>query len=50
MLLHLILLIEKKVIQDFLNTETCAIETYSKLCEKYQITDIITHEIFEELL
>jgi bacterioferritin len=40
----------KQVIQDILDAEACAIETYSKLSEKYRITDIVTHEIFEENL
>src|SRR4051812_16920236 len=40
----------KQVIQDVLGAEACAIETYSKLGEKYRIADIVTHEIFEELL
>jgi len=33
-----------------LNAEACAIEYYSKMCEKYRTTDIVTHEIFEDLL
>jgi bacterioferritin len=40
----------KQVIQDVLDAETCAIEICGKLSEKYRITDIVTHEIFEELL
>ena len=40
----------KQVIQDVLDAEACAIETYSKLAEKYRMTDLVTHEIFEELL
>ena len=40
----------KQVIQDVLDAEACAIETYSKLSEEYRMTDIVTHEIFEELL
>jgi bacterioferritin len=40
----------KQVIQDVLDAEACAIETYSKLSEKYRMTDIVTHEIFEDLL
>ena len=39
-----------QVIHDVLDAEACAIEVYSKLSEKYRITDIVTHEIFEELL
>ena len=40
----------KTVIQDVLNAEACAIEYYSKMCEKYRTTDLVTHEIFEDLL
>ena len=40
----------KQVIQDVLAAEACAIETYSKLAEKYRATDLVTHEIFEDLL
>ena len=40
----------KQVIQDILGAEACVIETYGKLSEKYRITDIVTHEIFEEHL
>src|SRR5208282_56368 len=38
------------VIHDVLNAEACAIDYYSKMCEKYRTTDIVTHEIFEDLL
>lgn len=40
----------KRVIEIVLEAEACAIETYSKLSEKYRTTDVVTHEIFEELL
>jgi bacterioferritin len=40
----------KQVIEIVLEAEACAIETYSKLSEKYRTTDVVTHEIFEELL
>jgi ferritin-like protein len=30
--------------------EGCAIETYNKLAEKYRTTDLVTHEMFEDLL
>ena len=40
----------KQVIQDVLDAEACAIETYSKLAEKYRTTDLVTHEMFEDLL
>lgn len=40
----------KTVIQDVLDAEACAIESYSKLSEKYRATDLVTHELFEDLL
>ena len=40
----------KQVIEIVLEAEACAIETYSKLSEKYRTTDVVTHEIFEGLL
>ena len=40
----------KTVIQDVLDAEACAIASYSKLSEKYRATDIVTHELFEDLL
>ena len=40
----------KQVIQDVPDTEACAIETYSQLTEKYRMTDLVTHELFEESL
>ena len=40
----------KKVIQDVLDSEACAIEFYSKMAEKYRSTDLVTHELFEDLL
>ena len=33
-----------------LGSEACAIETYNKLAEKYRTTDLVTHEMFEDLL
>ena len=39
----------KQVIQDVLDAEACAIETYNKLAEKYR-SDLVTHEMFEDLL
>ena len=32
-----------------LGSEACAIETYNKLAEKYRTTDLVTHEMFEDL-
>lgn len=40
----------KRVIQDVLDAEACAIQFYSKMAEKYRSTDMVTHEIFEDLL
>jgi bacterioferritin len=40
----------KQVIQDVLDSEACAVETYNRLAEKYRMTDLVTHEMFEELL
>ena len=40
----------KQVIQHVLDAEACAIETYSKLAEKYRTTDLVTHEMFEDPL
>jgi bacterioferritin len=40
----------KRVIRDVLEAEACAIEFYSKMAEKYRGTDLVTHELFEDLL
>ncbi|MGA7897363.1 MAG: ferritin-like domain-containing protein [Nitrososphaeraceae archaeon] len=40
----------KQVIQEVLDAEACAIETYNKLAEKYRTTNLVTHEKFEDLL
>ena len=40
----------QQVIKDVLEAEACAIEFYSKMAEKYRATDLVTHEIFEDLL
>jgi bacterioferritin len=40
----------KTVIQDVLDAEACAIDFYNKMTEKYRLTDIVTHELFESLL
>jgi bacterioferritin len=40
----------KQVIQDVLDAEACAIEFYNKMSEKYRNSDLVTHEIFEDLL
>jgi bacterioferritin len=38
------------VIRDVLAAEACAIGFYSKMAEKYRATDLVTHELFEDLL
>jgi bacterioferritin len=40
----------KRVIQDVLEAEACAIDFYNRMVEKYRTTDSVTHELFEELL
>jgi bacterioferritin len=40
----------RRVINDVLEAEACAIESYSKMAEKYRGTDLVTHELFEDLL
>jgi bacterioferritin len=40
----------KKVIEDVLKSEACAVRFYNEMVEKYRDTDYVTHEIFEELL
>ncbi len=40
----------RQVIQDVLDAEGCAITFYSRMAEKYRATDLVTHEIFEDLL
>ncbi len=40
----------KQVIQNVLDAEACAIESYNALSEKYRTSDIVTKEIFEDLL
>jgi bacterioferritin len=33
-----------------LDGERCAIEKYNRLAKKYHMKDLVTHEIFEDLL
>ncbi len=40
----------QKLIDDVLKAERCAIKFYSQMVEKYRTTDLVTHELFEELL
>lgn len=40
----------RQVVQDVLDAEACAIKFYNSMAEKYRTTDLVTHEIFEDLL
>lgn len=40
----------KQVVKDVLAAEACAIEAYNRLALKYRSTDLVTHDLFEELL
>ena len=40
----------RQVINLVLEAEACAIDSYSKLADKYRGTDLVTHELFEDLL
>ncbi|MEM3156019.1 MAG: ferritin-like domain-containing protein [Nitrososphaerota archaeon] len=40
----------KRVVEDVLKSEACAIKFYNEMVEKYKDTDYVTHEIFEDLL
>jgi bacterioferritin len=40
----------RQVIEDVLAAEACAIEFYNRMTKKYRSTDIVTHELFEDLL
>ncbi|MCS7146095.1 MAG: ferritin-like domain-containing protein [Aigarchaeota archaeon] len=40
----------RRVVEDVLKAESCAIKFYNKMVEKYRETDYVTHEIFEDLL
>ncbi len=40
----------KSIIKLVLESERCAIEKYNKLAKKYHMKDLVTHEIFEDLL
>jgi bacterioferritin len=39
-----------RVVELVLKGERCAIEKYNKLAKKYHMKDLVTHEIFEDLL
>ncbi len=38
------------IIKRVLESERCAIDKYNKLAKKYHMKDLVTHEIFEDLL
>jgi bacterioferritin len=38
------------IVELVLKGERCAIEKYNNLAKKYHMKDLVTHEIFEELL
>ena len=40
----------RRVIEDVIKAERCAIKFYNEMVEKYRHTDVVTHELFEELL
>jgi bacterioferritin len=40
----------KRVVRDVLEAEACAIEFYNRMADKYRSTDLVTHELFEDLL
>jgi bacterioferritin len=39
-----------RIIELVLESERCAIEKYNSLAKKYHMKDLVTHEIFEDLL
>lgn len=40
----------EQLIKDILKAEQCAIKFYSRMVEKYRLTDVVTYEVFEDLL
>ena len=40
----------KKLIEDVLDAERCAIEYYNKMVEKYKDKDVVTYELFRNIL
>lgn len=40
----------RRLIEDVIKAERCAITFYSQMVDKYRTTDVVTHEVFEELL
>lgn len=40
----------KRVIEDVLDAERCAIEYYNKMVEKYKDKDVVTYELFRSIL
>ena len=39
-----------RIIELVLEGERCAIDKYNKLAKKYHMKDLVSHEIFEDLL
>jgi bacterioferritin len=39
-----------RVIESVIESERCAIQKYNILAKKYHMKDLVTHEIFEDLL
>jgi len=40
----------QRVIRVVLEAEACAIDFYSRMAAKYRMTDLVSHELFEDLL
>ncbi|MFQ5908895.1 MAG: ferritin-like domain-containing protein [Thermoplasmata archaeon] len=40
----------KQIVQNVIDAERCAIRQYNKLAIKYRASDLVTHELFEDLL
>jgi bacterioferritin len=40
----------KRIVELVIEGERCAIEKYNRLAKKYHMKDLVTHEIFEDLL
>ena len=40
----------RRIVELVIKGERCAIEKYNRLAKKYHMKDLVTHEIFEDLL
>jgi bacterioferritin len=40
----------RRLVEGVLKAEQCAIRFYSEMVDKYRTSDVVTHEVFEELL